>query len=256
MLQDPGGALARDDVFVRTAVAGDDRALAAVVHSAWTWDVGPVPLAPRERPFSCGHVQQVHDFDLPRLASDRPSSRLAPPTRAVAREQEIGPAGRQPMAVRRPPAPVDRAGRPAQIRRSGGGSRGMRPAPRGGGRVAPACVVGLDALPTQHRPHWGIYSKCRSRCRRPLPNSPCPSVSWSQQWTGPSSSARMSCICSGTDVRPCVWASLRTTARRSESAVAAGRGETQRESLDVAVGSTVSPRRRLNARPPITGHAR
>jgi hypothetical protein len=34
----------------------------------------------------------------------------------------------------------------------------------------------------------------------------------------------MSCVCSGTDVRPCVRASLRTTARRSESAVAAGRG--------------------------------
>jgi ribosomal protein S18 acetylase RimI-like enzyme len=75
-------------------VAGDDRALAAVVHRAWTSDVGPVPLGPQELPFfndqtqpenvfvaqrhgqvlgyvklrpaairaSCGHVQQVHGF--------------------------------------------------------------------------------------------------------------------------------------------------------------------------------------------------
>jgi ribosomal protein S18 acetylase RimI-like enzyme len=94
MVQDLGEPKARSDVYVRTSVVGDDRALAAVVHSAWTWTVGPVPLSPRERAFfndqtrpenvfvaqhfdqvvgyvklrpaamaaSCGHVQQVHGF--------------------------------------------------------------------------------------------------------------------------------------------------------------------------------------------------
>jgi hypothetical protein len=103
---------------------------------------------------------------------------------------------------------------------------------------------------------WGIYSKCRSRCRRPMPNSLWPSASWSQQRTGPSSSAPMSCVCSGTDVRPCAGrASGRPLVGLSRQWRPDG-GEMQRESLDVAVGSTVSQRRRLNARPPITGHAR
>ena len=42
----------------------------------------------------------------------------------------------------------------------------MRPAPRDGGRVAPTCVVGLDALSAQHRPLGDLLE-----VQEPLPSA-------------------------------------------------------------------------------------